>query len=481
MALIKKKTLFFFILFGILIFGVVGVSIGLEPFEISEDTIYITPNTLIKNFDLDTFDDSVITPSGITSKYEDSLKFEQAESWTASKSDIEVLQSYLVNNTVYLQYLLTAKTKINIYTNVRLDQASQNPLIPVTEEFEVGTFEYRGLFGDAFVHWDSFIDWTHYDFGDVWAHNFNTNQFSGTLTMTFDIAQNPLPISFTDADGNLLVKNFDYITIYSAGIAQQSIGDLSADMPTLVGLIPSEYDTEVNKREGGTTQGDMVGFEYTWDPNPRIEHLILNTFEPGIQAPSVGASLNPTTKDGGPTWNAKDTEQSMTDCKLYYHIGSIAPYVVEYGSRLTYDHQEIVVQDELVGIVFVVPVYEPRLQYDREELITETRPTGLHVTNRFIQTEITVRFEFWSAYSFDIVEVDTTDLEDPEEYYDDIIWDTLVDGAGGGKTYVSSWDGIFTPGTTLTLILIAVIGITVIVVVYRIYRKKSQMIYRVIK
>lgn len=478
---LKKNKLLFFFLFSLLLIGIIGVSAGLNPFEAPEDAIYIKPNDLIKNFRFDTFDESIITQSGVTAKYGDKLKFEMADSWTASKSDLEILQSYILEDTVYLQYLLTAKRKINIYTNVRLDDASQKSLSPVTESLRVGSFEYQGCFGDTFYSWTSDLNWTHYDFGDVWAYNMENNKFSGTLTMDFDIAQSPLPAIFTDSEGNSLIKNFDYISIYSAGISDQEIGKLSNTMPTLTGLTPAEYEAKKDTRTGGSAGGGMEGFEYTWNPNFKIEHLTLNTFDPGIQPQTKGSSLNPTTKAGNQPWSAEDTEQSMTDAKLYYHIGSLSPYIVEYGSRLTYDQQEIVVKDEPTVWFFFVPVaWEPKLQYDNEKTITETRPTGLHVTNRFIQTEIQVTFEFWSSYTYELLEIDPIELEDPEEYYDEIIWNTIVDGAGGGKTYVSSWAGFFTLGTIILLVIIGVIGIAAIIILYRFYRKKAQLAMKIL-
>jgi len=465
----SKNKNFFFLLFIPFLLIAVGFFINpFAPFNLDDENIYITGGDIIKNFRFESFDGFACSEGGTTTEYGDRLKLESGSVWKASKDDVDLQYAHQVEETVYLYYKVSMSNKINIYTNVKLDQASEKPLRASTEEFLAGKYAHYGLFGDFFYGWESNLKWTHYDFGDIRHHNYQNNYFSGDIVMSFDIASSPLPEIFQDAEGKDVIKEFDYIAISSVFVGTQSVGKLSNDMPTIVGLTPAEYDTSRNTVSGGETEGTTNGFDYKWNPDPqlKVSSTPSNTFDSGIQPQSSGSSLNPTTKSGSPIWDARDKESSMTNCKFTYNLGSISPLVSEYSATLTYYEQTLHTQDTMIALLPLV--IEPRVVLDKNIAMSETRPVALHVTNRYVQTELKVVFNVWTSYKLEALESDNyDDLENPEEYYDEIIWNTIVDGFGGGEVYtegIVSW-------VIFQILMIVGIIILVVVVLYLLIKK----------
>ncbi|GAH10168.1 unnamed protein product, partial [marine sediment metagenome] len=143
----------------------------------------------------------------------------------------------------------------NIYTTCELrDVAENNRLNVVKEEFLVAEYSHHGLFGDYMFGWKSYVDWTHYNFGNIKNWNEQHNAFEGDLVMSFDIAQSPLP-SFQTQSGDALTKNFDYVAVSSIAVQNNLHGLLDQSAPEIVGLTPKEYEAEKNERSALDTFG----------------------------------------------------------------------------------------------------------------------------------------------------------------------------------------------------------------------------------
>lgn len=160
----------------------------------------------------------------------------------------------------------------------------------------------------------------------------------------------------------------------------------------------------------------------------------------------------------------------MSNCEFTYNLGSLAPIVQEYKKSLTWYQQQIQTQDEF-GLFFSIHI---KVNYDRDLIRTEHRSVALHVTNRYIQSEIAINFRIWTAYDISALIEDDPNLEIPEEYYDDIVWDASVDGFGGGTQYSDEASS----GVAMTFIII-IIGIIALVGVYVVVKfGKTWMIFK---
>lgn len=455
MIQLKRKTKTYILIIGVLSISLLTFfSFGLDPFYSDTSNIYITGNDVVKNFKLDSFDGDAIS-SG-------KLMFETGAFWTTTPDDVELLAVYEEGNQAFLEYRVTMRNKINLFTNVRLGDAVETNLDVVHENFYVGLYRHLALDGNTRTLWKSHLTWSHYDFGDVRSHNVANNLFSGDLKASFDINPSPLPDLFTDERGQNVTKEFDYIAIDAIYVSDSTHGKLSTDLPEIVGLTPAEYDqAERNDYSGGGKGGTMVHPEsgkdksFMWDPDISLGSTFYETIDPGIQPMSVGASLNPTTKSGGLIWDPKMRSESMTDCQFTYQLGALSPLVYLYFSKLTYYKQTIVIQDKLIDIL-TLGSYVVR---NIDEKQTRTRQVALHVTNRYIQAEVTIVFKLFTSFTITPLDVDEPELEAPEEYYDELVWDTVVDGFGGGNTYT---EGITFGGLadllTIVIVIVAIIA-----------------------
>ena len=430
---------------------------GLDPFYSDTSNIYITGNDVVKNFKIDDFDGDALTNG--------KLKFETGAFWKTTPDDVELLGVYEEGNQAFLEYRVTMRNKVNMFTNVRLDDAVETNLDVVHEKIPVGSYKHLALDFNTRVYWESDLTWSHYDFGDVRSHNIANNLFSGDLRASFDINPSPLPDIFTDEQGQNVTKEFDYIAVNAIYVSDSIYGLLSTDLPEIVGLTPAEYDqAERNKYNGGDIEGTMIHKEsgkdksFMWDPEISLGPTFYETIEPGIQPMSVGASLNPTTKSGALIWDPKMRSESMTDCQFTYQLGALSPLVYEYFSTLTYYKQTIEIQDKLIDIL-TLGSYVVK---DIDEKQSITRQVALHVTNRYVQAEVSIVFKLFTSFTITPLDVDEPELEVPKEYYDELIWNTIVDGFGGGHTYT---EGI-TLGGLADLLMIVIVIVVIAVAIY---------------
>lgn len=432
-------------------------SFGLDPFYSDTSNIYITGNDVVKNFKIDSFDGDAITNG--------KLKFETGAFWKTTPDDIELLVVYEEGNQAFLEYRVTMRNKVNIFTNVRLADAVETNLDVVHEKFYVGSYRHLALDGNTRVYWKSHLTWSHYDFGDVLSHNMANNLFSGDLKFSFDINPSPLPDLFTDEQGQNVTKEFDYISIDAIYVSDSTHGKLSTDLPEIIGLTPAEYDqAERNDHTGGGKKGTMIHKEsgkdksFMWNPRTSLGSTFYECIDPGLQPMSVGASLKPTTRSGALIWDPKMRSESMTDCQFTYQLGALSPLVYQYFSKLTYYKQTVVIQDKWSSLLELGSYVVKNI----DEKQTRTRQVALHVTNRYIQAEITIVFKLFTSFTISPLDVEEPELENPEEYYDELVWNTVVDGFGGGNTYT---EGI-TFGGLADLLMIIIVIVVVIAGIY---------------
>ena len=459
----KKNKRILLVLLVIIVIPLSIILIPLSPLPISK--LYITGNDVIKNYNLETFDGNNIV-DGAVPELENKLKFEPSAFWKTTEDDLEIIDTREVGNRVSIEFFVTMRNKVNIYTNVRLPNAVEKDFIPVTEDFQVGTYRHLALDGQTRVAWDSYLHWTHYDFGNVLDYNLKNNLFSGPLKMSFDINPNPIPVNFSDNDGNLVTKQFDYISINAMWVSDKTYGKLSTDLPEFVGLTPAEYDLdERNDYIGGTAGGSLIAdtgdddedYSHLWDPDPRLSDPFYPGIDPGIQPATIGSTLSPKTKDGVDIWDPVTNQESMTDCEFTYNLGALSPLVYEYFSTLSYVKETIVIQDKWVGWL----VLGSYVVTDTPEAQSHTRQVGLHVTNRYIQTEFSVKFKLFTSFEIAIPETEEQELEEPEEYYDELLWQMIVDGFGGGQTYTEGQDfsGFMDIFIIIIVIVVVIAGI----------------------
>lgn len=454
---ISRKSLAILV---VIIITVPLLIITVVPFTgvgLGDGSIYLESSNIIKNFDFYKFDGDVIPVSNIM--YTDKLAFETQNVWTLEQDDIIQLTAYDVGNTTYLYYKVFMKNAINIFTSVALNQMSKKAE-KVEESFLAGHYEHDAVLHENDFSWDSYITWQHWDFGDdVWNYNFDNNHFEGSLEMTFDIAQNPLP----EIVGEFATKKFDYIAVSSAGVVSAEHGLMSKDVPEILTVIPEEYREEHSEEFGGDAGDIEGGFEAYWDPDTDLENLgITSSFDASMSYQESG-SMFPKNKDGSSVWDPKDTGTSMTDCKIQYGVYSLSPVVMEYGGKLSWMEQQLGTK-----VVYEFPFkWVTKKDWYSERAQTEYGQIALHGWNRYIQTEMVVAFNIWTAVEIELLPEDYEymKLHTPTEYYDMLIWSSLVGGFGGGKQYtadpVDPFSGFFDflEDIIYFIIIIVVIGI----------------------
>jgi len=470
----KNKKLIFFS--SILLIFAIGFStyaiFPLSPFEINSGNLYITSGDVIKNFKFESYDDNLIT-TGTVDGLGNRLKFETGALWTTDPDDVIITYKEQVGDKVYINYDIVYTTDMNIYTNARLNDVvgTGKTADPVVETLTAGIYNHYGCFGGApFISWKGYLYFNHLDVGDIRSYNAENNLFSGNVVMNFDIDDSPLPDTLTDSNGNVANKSFDYIGVKAVYVDNTITGSLSDYVPTIVGLTPSEYDISKKTVSGGSASGDIAGdFEAKFNPDPILgDTFVSNTVDYGIQPQSDGSSLFPTLKGGQAIYDPRTSQKSMPNCEYTYNIGSLSPLIKEYSNTLTYYYQDLATQDYLASVIPWVGGIQVTKDINTKE--TVTRVTGLHVTNRYIHTTMSVKFSVWSSY--EIVPVEDTNLPDlqyPQEYYDDLVYSSVVDGFGGGTIYKEAsatelFNTQFITGFVITIVIIAVAGLTIYVV-----------------
>ncbi len=302
-----------------------------------DDDIYVLRGDIIKNFKFDKFMNRSISQSGMVDG--NRLVFESQPEWQVDKDNIQFLYSHDVGNKRYLYYKVAMTNTMNVYTNVPLGAAASY-LTPVDEEFEIIDFEYYNEWGKLKEEWESEITWSHWNFGNIRQFNSQHNSWSGTLEMSFDIAQSPLPNIFKDEQGEEYTKSFDYITVSSVGVADSKFGLLSEDQPNIQTMTPQSYDA-VSQARNSVSEESGREENLVLDPGTTMsDAFVLNSFDEGIVPPTPGSSSNPTLKNGEPIYDARNEEKSMTDCKFVVNIARLSPVIMEYGTSLSFNHWE---------------------------------------------------------------------------------------------------------------------------------------------
>ena len=465
----KKNKIALILLILIVPTTVIGV-IAFAPFDISN--LYISGNDVIKNFSLDSFDGESLTDGGNVPSLGMRFNVETGGYWIIGEDGITILSTYtsMDKTEIEIRYSIIAKNKINLYTNVRLEDATSRNLDIIKEDFLAGKFAYYGYFGtspaDILHAWESYITWSHYDFGSDWrTYNNEYNEFSGDLKASFDINPSPLPEFFEDDDGNIISTIYDYIGVYAVVVSESTHGLMSIDKPEFNKITPEEYDqAKENDEYGGDPIGDIPGdLDYKWNPRPMLSDVTHETFDIGVLPHTKGASLNPTTKDGNPIWDPDDPYKSTENCKFTYSLKSLSPLISRYYSTLTWYEQDLEVQDFLeyvppLGFEWII-----RVNHDEEFIRSQTRDVGLHVNNRYIQAEIEINFDVWSKFDISALKLNETELDTPEEYYDELIWQLLVDGWGGGNTYIEAPPGVDLAELVTLIIILALVAVGIYV------------------
>ncbi|MFX1239602.1 MAG: hypothetical protein ACFE8P_18015, partial [Promethearchaeota archaeon] len=330
----KKKInfiIFALILFSPLLMNCTTV-IANENFE----NFSLTSN-LIRNFQFDKFNG--IELNGSSQCYGGKLKFEMLPNWEFKKENVQLRNKYQIGDKIYLYYQAALINRLNIYTNVKLSQATSKNLDQQATKF-LAVHESKqklfDLFGPSSNKYEYIICY-HYDFGDdILTHNSQQNSFTGDLEMIFDIDDSPVPENLVDSQGNTHKKEFAYISISSVGVTDLNYGKMSNDMPTVTGIVPSEDKT----RKLDKPKSESEEYAYKINPTliPNSEPTIA--FGEALQFQSIGSSMNPTTKDGEPIWSPEE-EKSMTGARIKFNIGKISPMVYEWTSQLQYNYLRV--------------------------------------------------------------------------------------------------------------------------------------------
>jgi hypothetical protein len=400
------------------------------------DTIQITASDLIKNFRFYKFGNDYINPATNT-LYDGRLIFEIG-TWKSNKDDLNLEYKYTIGNRTYLFYTFKVSSAANIYTNCRLPDCAETHLNTTTDRYLAGTYNHKNLWGLTTESWKSYLDFEHYDFGDIIDHNAKYNTFGGALQMQFDINSGVLPATLTN-EGSEYSKVFDYIGVDTITASAVEKGYLSSDNPnvTIAALTPREYESQNRSNTvGGEAKSDMNGLSNNYDPN--IDLTIHDnptvTYQEGMQHTSVGASLNPLTKDGDPIWDADDGK-SVENCSYSFNVGSISPKVQKYTGTLSYNLQKITTKRYVKSIL---PwKIESHVVSSSDIAKSHTEDVALKVTNTYMRPQIEIIFNLYTCFEMEEREApgENLTLDRPSEDFEEIGWHAIVDGYGGASTF----------------------------------------------
>ncbi len=480
-----SNKFFFLILFSIFIL----IPIGSFPLDVSANntTQYISATDILKNFKFESIGGEPIVNEGA---FNNKLRFDTQSAWILYQDDVTVLSKQEIGGSTKLKYRIVLRNKINIYTNVRLNQMAQN-LLEKTDEFVGSYYRHNNLGGSIDTQWEGIIEWEHWDFGDIYNYNWQNNYFDGRIVMSFDIDDNPIPESI----GANTETEYGYIAVSEAGIVTNSYGKMSDDMPDIVVLSPSEYESE-KKDDSTYTSGSTADDDhYKAIIDPNINLVVgsepIQSFDASILPDTAGSSMDPTNKDGSALWDPEREERSMTGCLIHYDLGSISPIVYRWGGTLTYTEHDLETEDYLVwdwsGIREVVKTNH----YYKHDYI-KYGDVALHGINRYIQVDMIVAFIIWTDVKLGTLTdaYENLRLNFPEEYYDELIWSTLVGGWSGstieeyGKNlFEIKWlddllDFFSFDNIQNILLLVAIIAISIVIlyVALKFRKKKAQVV-----
>jgi hypothetical protein len=398
--------------------------IAFSPFDTGEGTEFISATDILKNFRFETFANEPIVADGAK---DNKVRFDTQAAWVLYKDDVIPLNMYEIGESTQLKYRIVLRNKINIYTNVRLNQMAES-IQKYSEDFLAVKYRHNSLGGGIDYWWEQYIHWDHYNFGDIRHYNSLHNDFSGQLVMSFDINDNPVPASI----GPNTETEFGYIAVSDAGIVSNKVGLMNDEMPDIVDLAPSEYEApdDAFSLDG---QGRNA-YEEVLDPmvSLNVYEYPVDSFDGGVVPDTAGGSLNPRGKDGRPIWDP-ETQESMTGCLLHYDVVRISPVVYLWKGHLSWTFIDLETEKYLEYVFPLGFKEDIKTNHRRTTARDEFRDAALHGINRFIHVDMYVAFDIWTSVKLGTLtdEYEQLRLEDPEEYYEDLIWSTIVGGWTG--------------------------------------------------
>jgi len=401
--------------------GSIGTSSTSEDFN-PTDTIFLSPNALIKDFSFDAIDNLSISGN---QAFGGRLQMQRGANWIIDKDDVEVIHSYKSGNRTVSYLSVPAKMNITFFTNINLDKASRK-MVKKQDEYQVGYLKHLNQIGFTRYKEEQNIYYSYYDFGDIQEYNSLYNDFSGSIDMTFNLVDTGLPQT-VDFSNTTHEKSFQYVGVSSAQVNSYYTYNLTPSAPNLYGQAPNSPESD--ERASWETDDQPIaedGYTLHWDHNISVDPITPASvsFDGGIIPQAEGSSLSPTLANGSDTWSGE--YRSMPDCKLSYSLSSISPIVKEYYSELQYTSYRTILKDGVVDFLKI----GPKLVGETIDTKTVRKPMALHVINRGIMTELQVNIGILTAYETEIVEDPNENIifQDPEEIVEERSWTTIVDG-----------------------------------------------------
>lgn len=446
-------------------------------------TEYISASDILKNFKFESIGSEQIVDEGA---FDNKLRFDTQAAWLLYRDDVTLLTKKELGGSTQLKYRIVLRNKINMYTNVRVDQMAEFTY-PIEEKILGCTYVHQNLNSKIVDEWKSYITWEHWDFGDIYNYNWKNNYFSGRIKMSFDIDDNPIPSSI---GGNTKTK-YGYIAVSEAGIANNIWGKMSDDMPDIVDLNPHEVKSATKASATSDIAEHSTADDGTYSAKlkPNIAFNVDNTpdqsFDASILPDTAGGTLDPKNKDGSSIWDPSKKEASMTGCNLYYDLNSLSPIVYLFEGVMSYTEYDLETDVEYTENIW--DWWETYIDENHfyDWYRTAKRDVALHGINRYIQTDIYVAFDIWAEFELGTLTdyYETMKLQYPEEYYDELLWSTFVGGWEGSEIKVTPGPGvdwgigdffknIFGDiGSTLVIVVIIII---VVVGIYMFLRMRAR-------
>lgn len=477
----KNKIIFFFFFFSCSFFLISSIQIPLAT-ATSGDSEYISASSILKNFKFESIGSEPIIDDGA---FNNKLRFDTQSAWILYKDDVTLLDKKEIGGSTQLKYRVVLRNKINVYTNVRINQMVEN-MYEQTEQFLGCSYRHNNIGGSIANTWESYIKWDHWNFGDIKNYNFQNNYFSGRVKMSFDINDNPVP----DSIGGNAETEYGYIAVSEAGIVNNDWGKMTDQMPEIVALSPSEEQSDIKDTSTYSSGGTADDSAFLAKINPNIQLTVSSTpyetFDSGILPDTAGSSLNPTTKEGGPIWVPE--ERSMTGCNIYYDLGALSPIVYRYKGTMQYTEHYLETEVYYTDNIWDWLATCVKEKYYYNWYHTESRDVALYGINRYLQVDMMVAFEVWTSQKLGALTgyYELLKLEKPEEYYDELVWSTLAGGWGGSTIrapdqntpdWVPTWLTDLFSGASGILIWIIII-IVVIICLYIFIRIGIPLIQR---
>jgi len=432
--------------------------IALAPFEIQG-------NDLIKNFSIDGFDGQ--TSSGASN--DGKLVAEIGGYWNIVPEDIRIVRDYDLDGIRYFETEVIVTNKINFLTAVSLgDIADGFSIDKVSEDFNLGSWTHIDLYKPDWTFTRKMY-WSHYDYPDIVSYNTQNNIFSGEYEFSFDIDDSPLPDFITEGEDFSYEKLYSHIAVDGITVRTNKIGNLDSSSPEFIYSVEKSPTENSEEEEAIPSNPTTRKLGYTWNPKPTLSTPIESTvMAQGIIPKSKGSSLNPTTRSGDRLWDPEEEEKSMTDCAFTYYIASISPKITQFHSTLTYEKQVVKSHQHYEIFVGEWPILDSNIK----QTVQATRQVAFKITNRYIQSEIAVKFSIWSAFNITALKSNDPALQTPDAFDQEDIQNLIIDGDGEGTVDLYSYKNYAT--ITMIIIILAIIALGVALFLYWRYRTSKK-------